>query len=359
MSQQSITKRFILATTRRTLPALPTAALPGLRAANHKIANRGAILNCTFVGSHGTPPSALIQRRHKSGYFHKFHHLKMRTFWSQVQKEVKKRPKRLAFAVGLLLAIPLGGYGYWQYYQDIVPHSGRRRMMDVSREEEQRMGLASFHLLKQQYKDQILPENHELVLAVKRIGRRIIEQTDLQGLHWEFLVIQSDEMNAFVLPGGKVCVFTGILSVTQDEYGLATVLGHEVGHVVARHGAEKWSKMRWERALGWLTAILIAREEPGWLINQFLTLFLALPFSRKFEHEADFIGLMLMAEAGYDPTNAVDLWIRFSAASPSMLKYLSTHPPNADRIVLLKRWMPQALDQYHKHTRPQATAVIV
>ena len=108
-------------------------------------------------------------------------------------------------------------------------------------------------------------------------------------------------MNAFVLPGGKVCVFTGILNVTQDEYGLATVLGHEVGHVVARtcsrvhhrtrtrtrttarahmcavsdrqpgHAAEKWSKMRWERALGWLTAILIAREEPGWLINQVRT----------------------------------------------------------------------------------------
>jgi Zn-dependent protease with chaperone function len=153
-------------------------------------------------------------------------------------------------------------------------------------------------------------------------------------------------MNAFVLPGGKIFVFTGILRVTADEHGLAAVLGHEIAHQYARHTAEKASLFQLAFMLKFLLAFFV---DTSFLFNPLLVqLGVNLPFSRKCETEADYLGLMLMAQACYDPREAVQFWERMSAAKEGQgVEWASTHPIPRNRIAKIKEWMPQAINRYH------------
>lgn len=162
-------------------------------------------------------------------------------------------------------------------------------------------------------------------------------------MDWEFYVINSNDVNAFVLPGGKVFVFTGLLPIAQDEDGLATVLGHELAHQYARHSAERLSLVR---VIFLVQLLLRFFVDTTFLTNRLiLSLGLLNPFSRKCEREADYIGLLLMAQACYNPEKAVGLWERMKAAQAAMKQppeYLSTHPSHENRIKNIREWLPKA-----------------
>ena len=203
------------------------------------------------------------------------------------------------------------------------------------------------------------------VEPVNRVAERIIEATKdskyaefAEKFVWEVSVIKDDKTkNAFALPSGKIGVYTGIFPVAKNEAGLAAVLGHEMVHALARHGAERLSHGLVARIV--LTVISIGLSfvglNPGVndLAMQGLSIgtqmgFL-LPYSRKHESEADYIGLLLAARAGYDPQEAVGIWQRMDQlAEEEIWEYVSTHPSHETRIEDLQQWMPEALAIYNQ-----------
>ncbi|KAI7825202.1 peptidase family M48-domain-containing protein [Gamsiella multidivaricata] len=209
------------------------------------------------------------------------------------------------------------------------------------------MAKQAYNQVMHQFGNKILPPNHPYTIFVKRVASRIIKAAGMENLDWEFHVIQSDEKNAFVLPGGKVFVFTGILPIAENENGLATVLGHEIAHQLARHSAEKLSFTKIAMFIGVIVALVF---DPSWGIQRIMMdLGMMLPFSRKCETEADQIGLQLMAQACFDPRESTHMWERMASQErgPS-LAFLNTHPASKDRVRKMEAWMPEALDTYNK-----------
>jgi metalloendopeptidase OMA1, mitochondrial len=208
-----------------------------------------------------------------------------------------------------------------------------------------------------------LSDNPEITEMVQRVGQRIAKAANKPEYQWEFAVIEDDKMvNAFCLPGGKVAVFTGILPVTKGEAGLATVMGHEIAHALQRHGVERMSRSIIDQIaqLGAIGAAA-AGQAGGGAIQGLLGAYgvnVSLPFNRKQESEADYIGLRLMAEAGYDPREAVPFWERMSGCPRQMIgklcfrsqqaipEFLSTHPSDVTRINQIEAWLPDALQHY-------------
>ena len=243
------------------------------------------------------------------------------------------------------------------------PYTGRSQFLMTSVSDEMQMGAQAYDQVKTDPKMKQSQDPREIE-PVRRVAARIIEAAKrskyaemAQQFQWEVTVIKDDKtMNAFALPGGKIAVYTGIFPVAKTEAGLAAVLGHEVTHALARHGAERMSQGQaasigvqvlgaaagigtGNAALGQATmAALGAGAQVGVL----------LPFSRKHESEADYIGILLAADAGYDPQESVHLWERMEKMSggggPS--EFLSTHPGHETRIEQLKKWMPEAMAIY-------------
>ena len=177
---------------------------------------------------------------------------------------------------------------------------------------------------------------------------------DLPNAQWEFVLFDSPEANAFCLPGGKVGVYTGILAITQDEAGLATVIGHEVAHAVARHGGERMSMAKGIELTGILGGTAMSQSQYGPYFQQLYApvsqVGVALPHSRMQESSADEIGLTLMARAGYDPKHAVGFWQRFSthnqAAGGQTPWFLRTHPLDQQRIAKIQQLLPKAQAEF-------------
>jgi len=242
-----------------------------------------------------------------------------------------------------------------------VPVTGRHQLNFTSQSTETQLGLSSFEQLKQQTPIDNDPNDNALV---QKVGQRIaaVAGKDMPDAQWEFVVFQSDEANAFCLPGGKVGVYSGILPITKDEAGLATVLGHEIAHAVARHGGERMSQAKalsvGEQVVGAATANEDPRLRSAALLAYGVTskVGVELPFSRAQESEADHIGLIYMARAGYDPEQAVAFWERFAEFNKQKggkgYAFLQTHPTDETRIAQLKQWLPEAKAQYH----PASTA---
>jgi predicted Zn-dependent protease len=235
-----------------------------------------------------------------------------------------------------------------------VPVTGRSQLRLVSTEQEMQLGLASFEQMKKEVPISRDPAANALV---QRVGQRIaaVAQSDLPNAQWEFVVFQSDEPNAFCLPGGKIGVYTGILPITRDEEGLATVIGHEVAHAAAHHGSERMSQSMalqvGEQVLGASVAGLDPRTQAAAAVAYGLgsQLGVLLPYSRRDETEADHIGLIYMARAGYNPESALEFWQRFAAATASQGGppwFLRTHPLTEDRIENLRKEMPRARSEY-------------
>ena len=213
-----------------------------------------------------------------------------------------------------------------------------------------------------------LSTNTREVEMVRRVGNRIAkaaeaflaetgQQNKIKDYHWEFNLIQDDKtVNAWVMPGGKAAVYTGILPYTQNEAGLAVVLGHEVGHALADHGNERMSEALLANMGGMALSVALS-QEPQVTQQLFMAVYGAganlgflLPYSRLQESEADRIGLTLMARAGYDPRQAIPFWVRMSKqeGKSSPPEFLSTHPAPETRIADIRKYIPEALPYYEK-----------
>ncbi|KAG0167599.1 hypothetical protein DFQ28_009996 [Apophysomyces sp. BC1034] len=237
--------------------------------------------------------------------------------------------------------------GYYVTHLEQVPVSGRRRFMDITPRQEEAMAKQAYREVMMQYGHRMLSPQHPYTRFVSRVAQRLVRVSGMEDMQWEFHVIDSPERNAFVLPGGKVFVFTGILPIVQNEGkradGMAAVLGHEISHQLARHSAEKLSFAKVLLAAQ-LTLALFGID-PSFIFNQLTLNFLLMkPFSRKCETEADSIGLQLMAQACFDPQEATNVWRRMEHAGGSEIpQFASTHPSHKNRIEFLEKEMPGAL----------------
>ncbi len=198
---------------------------------------------------------------------------------------------------------------------------------------------------------------------VKRVGGRIAQvvtdyynkkglSKELQGYNWEFNLIDNKEVNAWCMPGGKVVVYTGLLTVTQNEAALAVVLGHEITHALAHHGNERMSQAALAQGLQVAGDIFTRnKEKANTIFNSVFAptaqLAVLLPNSRKNEYEADRFGIMFSAMAGYNPKEAIPFWQRMSRAGGAKPpEFLATHPSDANRIAQLEKHMDEALSLY-------------
>jgi metalloendopeptidase OMA1, mitochondrial len=231
---------------------------------------------------------------------------------------------------------------------ETVPITGRSQLNAIPAEQETAMGAEAYGEILKKAK---ISTDPTLKALVTRVGTRIAAATGRTELPWEFTVIDDPQtVNAFALPGGKVAVYTGILPITRDEAGLATVLGHEVSHVMARHSAERLTEQLGvqlvAQGIGTVMGLdpQVTQLGAGVLVNTLL-----LPWGRRQESEADHLGLIYMAEAGYDPHAARDLWLRMAEAAKGRAKtpeFLSTHPSEETRVRQIEGWLPEALQHY-------------
>lgn len=233
---------------------------------------------------------------------------------------------------------------------ETVPVTGRSQINLVDPATEKQLGEQAFAEVKKQHKISHDPAANAMV---QRVAQRLAKASGLQE-NWEFIVLDEPEVNAFALPGGKVAVYKGILPVAGDDAGLATVLAHEIGHVMAHHSAERISQSELIQAGTGALAVILggtpeSQQTMGALLGAGATFGLVLPFSRQQEYEADRIGLTLMAEAGYDPHAAIAFWQRMMsrAGAGGTPELLSDHPSDQNRIARLQELLPEALKHYH------------
>ena len=242
------------------------------------------------------------------------------------------------------------------------PYTGRWQFLAVPASYEASMGEQSYDQVLHDPKNPISRDSRE-VDPVTRVAARIIEVAKrskyaeaAQSYKWEVSVIKSDQTaNAFALPGGKIAVYTGLFPFAKNDAGLAAVVGHEVVHALARHGGERMSQGIATQVAMIGAAIGLGTSGMGSATSQMAMQALGLgaqvgvllPFSRKHESEADYIGLLFAAEAGYDPREAVHVWERMeSAGGEQPSEFMSTHPSHGTRIEQLTEWMPEALTLY-------------
>jgi predicted Zn-dependent protease len=238
-----------------------------------------------------------------------------------------------------------------------VPETGRRAFVLPIYNDAQ-MGAEGFAQVKAEGK---ISEDSAANARVRRVGERIAKAvgSDLPSAQWEFVVFDdAKEVNAFALPGGKVGVYTGLLQVAQTDDELAVVMGHEIGHVTARHGAERMSEGVALAAGGLLLGAVLKdnSNRDGWLSAYGVgaAVGVVLPYSRLNENEADEIGLIYAAKAGYDPRAGVSFWQRMMVESEGKAKlpaFLSTHPANADRIRHIQSLLPKVMPVYEQFRR--------
>jgi predicted Zn-dependent protease len=233
-----------------------------------------------------------------------------------------------------------------------VPFTGRRRVMLVDEATELDLGSQAY---EEVLAESELSTNRAEVERITTIGTRVAKATEMDDYDWEFSLIQADTVaNAFCLPGGKVAVYTGITELASTDAELATVIAHEAAHAVARHGAERMSQMLMVELGGIALEVALDTQSERTLelarvaYGIGTSLAYILPYSRTHESEADHLGLIYMAKAGYDPRAAVDFWRKMQSkyGDQEPPEFLSTHPSSETRIADLQKWMPEALKYY-------------
>ena len=245
-------------------------------------------------------------------------------------------------------------YQYFTSQKFVNPETGRKSHIAMTAEQESALGLQSYQQVLSQ--SQTINSGPEWDM-VQRVVRRLVGATRDEGKNfdWRVSLVQSDQINAFCLPGGKIVVYTGILPVANSEPSLATVLGHEMAHATSHHGAERvFDQSLTQTAIAGIAGSLsdMDYEKQRAILGAFdagAQYGVLMPFSRKHESEADHIGLIYMARAGYDPHESIAFWQRMeqtNSAQPP--QFLSDHPSHGTRIQQLEGWMPQALEEYSK-----------
>ena len=234
-----------------------------------------------------------------------------------------------------------------------VPYTNRSQLILVSPQEETKLGAQAFQQVVAKSR---LESSPRLNRAVEEVGERLARVANRPDFQWKFVVIDDPrQVNAFCLPGGKVAVYTGILPIAEDQNGLAVVLGHEIAHALARHGAERMSQQMVAQTVGQALAVGLGGGAESAMI---LTAYglgaqygVLMPYGRTQESEADHIGLLLMAQAGYDPRAAVAFWQRMERSSGGATpEFLSTHPSHGTRVQNLSALMPEATRLYDAAT---------
>jgi len=230
-----------------------------------------------------------------------------------------------------------------------VAYTNRKQFNFISSSQEDQLGQQAFDDVKSKSK---LSQDAEATAMLQRVGTRIAEAAKKPEFKWEFILIDDPKtINAFCLPGGRVAFYTGILPITKDENGLAVVMAHEVAHALAKHGAERMSQQSLVSGAQQIAvqAGLIQSEAMLQVVQMAYGVGVGLPHGRSQESEADHIGLILMAKAGYDPRGAVDFWQRMKAASGGNKPpaFLSTHPSDDKRIDDIRKKLPEALTHYN------------
>jgi predicted Zn-dependent protease len=245
-----------------------------------------------------------------------------------------------------------------------VPVTGRRQLNLVSDSD---VISSSFQQYETYIKSAPISADKNATAMVVRVGKNIASAVEryfnergmssqLDGYKWEFNLVKDATPNAFCMPGGKIVVYEGILPYTQDDAGLAVVLGHEVAHAVAKHSNERMSQQMLVSAGGQAVGVAtnnmsaMMQSAIGALYGLGTQYGAILPFSRTHEMEADHMGLIFMAMAGYDPNKAINFWQRMSqSGGQKPPEFMSTHPSDDTRITKIQSWMPEAM-QYYKST---------
>jgi len=264
--------------------------------------------------------------------------------------------KKSSFTVILLITLIVVGCSN-------VPFTGRKQLSLVPESDMIAMGLASYQDFMKENPVSVDRSNGSLVRDVGTRLSNAVEsyfasnslETRLDGYKWEYSLVESTVPNAFCLPGGKIVIYTGILPYTVDKNGLAVVISHEIAHAVARHGNERMSQQLLLQ-LGGVALSEAVKDKPEETKSIYNTVYgigaqmgVILPYSREQEYEADQIGLIFMALAGYDPQSAVGFWERMSNIGGNKPpEFLSTHPTDANRIRKIRAAMPEALKYYKK-----------
>ena len=229
-----------------------------------------------------------------------------------------------------------------------VPVTGRSQFLLTTESYENSLGAESYEEYKKEYPKS---SNAEYNAALERCGNAIKAVAGVDDFEWEFTVLDSEIQNAFCLPGGKVAVYSGIMDSMDNEAELAFVVGHEIGHAVARHGGERMSRSILQSVGAVLVSAAFDSEVIDAIYGTGTELGVMLPYSRSNESEADVIGLILMARAGYDPSASYTFWKRFTnnAEGASKLEsILSTHPCDSDRIRAMEENEPAAREEYNR-----------
>ncbi|MGI9088293.1 MAG: M48 family metallopeptidase [Chthoniobacterales bacterium] len=247
----------------------------------------------------------------------------------------------------------------WQYFRSekfVNPETGRQSHVGMSVEQESALGLQSYR--------QVLAKAHTIdsgpqVEMVRRVASHLASATGKAGenFKWQVSLIEDPQVNAFCLPGGEIVVYTGIIPVAQNEAALATVMGHEMAHATSRHGAQRVLQQNLAQTA--MTGIAVSLSDMDYnkqravmgALGAGAQFGILMPFSRKHESEADEIGLMYMARAGYDPQEAIRFWRRMEESGGNAPpEFLSTHPSHGTRIAQLQALMPKAMEEYQRAT---------
>jgi len=232
-----------------------------------------------------------------------------------------------------------------------APITGRSQLVLLSEYQEMQLGVTAY---KQALKENKLSTNKAYIDSVRRVGARIGPITG-ENYNWEFNVIESDDINAWCLPGGKIAFYEGILDIMDNEAQIAAVMGHEIAHATARHGGERISLGILAQIGAVALQVAMREKDPAIQYAVFqayaptVLIGVILPFSRTQESEADQIGLIYMAAAGYNPEEAITFWetmYETNKDKPRPPEWLSTHPPTLKRIQTMREFLPEAMEIY-------------
>ena len=280
------------------------------------------------------------------------------------------QPRRRGGGIRWWILLLFAGYAayYWISNRTVDPYTGEKVLIDknLTAEDEETLGLQAFEQIMAQ--EQPVDPDTEIATQIRSIADRLIDKIDevegalaseqgleAQGFYeefdWEVQVLDSEQVNAFALPGGKMAVYTGLVPVAENADAMAAVMGHEIAHALQRHGAQRMTEAKLAQ-IGQMAGAASGMD-PGQMqaVMAIYGYGRALPYARKHETEADYVGLMLMAAACFDPREAVPLWERMSAASggASQPEFASTHPNPGTRIQNLEALMPKAMEYRERY----------
>ena len=333
-------------------------------------------MNCIrYISRLGRPDFQLHLLCHRQFSTSRRHLSNSRTSYSRYESS-NSNDNRPPFYVLFGVGVPVVGItaaSVYAYYNclDYVPYTNRKRLLATTQEWEANMGHEQYKALLKQYQGDILPKDHRASVTVQRVGSRIATAAQKCSHDWgmarnkfstpfTYTVVRSSDANAFVLPGNHVFVLTGLFKYCHDEDELASVLGHETAHNLARHAGERASEGLLMSIIRQLALIL---DPSGMLYALFIPaeqLFYTLPHSREHEMEADRIGIILASEACYDPRASKRVFSRMkndveNEGQPP--EFISTHPGYDTRLTLFDQWMPDALTLYNKDNGNKCRAI--